>query len=260
MGMRGVWGQGRQGWGGGRRDHLREGQISLLSAVFTCPGGRTAPAPGGDLHLSSPPGGGRGRLESPRTERPLVATVGSRRGRRGVGGHFLPGPGAAQFCKGSAARAGGAEAGSGPEARARARPVGAERPPRGRVGEGGEEVKETKRLAHRLRRDLDASACPPFPTPWPKFFRLELNLASQELAPPPTPRSGAAAAPPLYPGTEATPLPPANTFQGPPRGTQPSFTFTANTSEPSARKHLINFAKRAFLHFAGQVTVTKKVE
>lgn len=57
-----------------------------------------------------------------------------REGPGGAGGHFLPGPGAAWFCKGSAARAGGAEAGSGPEARARARPVGAERPPGGGWG------------------------------------------------------------------------------------------------------------------------------
>lgn len=89
------------------------------------------------------------------------------------------------------------------------------------MGARGAEVNKTERRAHRLPKDLDTSACRPFPTPQPKFFRLALNLASQELAPPPRP----AAAPPLYPGTEATPLPPANTFPVLPLGTQPSFTL-----------------------------------
>lgn len=55
-----------------------------------------------------------------------MATVGSRRRiwAGGPRGHFLPGSGAAQFCKGSAAKAGGEGAGSGPEALVRARPVG----------------------------------------------------------------------------------------------------------------------------------------
>lgn len=91
------------------------------------------------------------------------------------------------------------------------------------MGEGGAEGKGTERLPTFSPETL---------TPRPKFFRLEPNLASQEPAPPPRPRSGAAGAPPLYPGTEATPLPPANIVQGPPLGTQPSFTLQLLLASP----------------------------
>lgn len=71
-----------------------------------------------------------------------------RAGRGGPGGHFLPRPGAAQFCEGSAAKAGGAGAGSGPEAQARARPAGSRAAATGRTGKGVRRGTEPSAASH----------------------------------------------------------------------------------------------------------------
>lgn len=88
-----------------------------------------------------------------------MATVGRRAGRAGAGGHFLPG--SAQFCKGSAARAGGAGAGSGRETHARARPAegrGEADKGRGRAGE-----RDRAPVPPSFSSVPDASACQLFP-------------------------------------------------------------------------------------------------
>lgn len=154
------------------------------------PAGRGVNDPG--VHLSSPrveAGAGR---EGPAPGSPGVredreASSGhrgkeDREGRGGPGGHFLPG--SAQFCKGSAARAGGrGQEVGGRLLLGRGRPKAAE----GRTREGGAQGNGTKRLSHPVS--------PASLTPQPaSFFRdpagrptsatfkvlsLKLNLPSQ---------------------------------------------------------------------------------
>lgn len=83
-------------------------------------------------------------------------------------------------------------------------------------------------------------------------------MASQELAPPPhAPLGGRRSPSPLPADRGHTPPACAHLPRASPRDAGPLY-FTANTSEPSACRHLISSAERAFLHFAGQVTEVRK--